>query len=275
MIRRSLPLAARGAEEHPQSWLMISQIEHARVSHQLASEWRGLLADAPPPVRDEVLAAILHHDDGWADWERTPKIDPDHGRPYGFTEMPPAEAQAIWTGSIDVCRRIGPLAGWVVASHFIELQDKQDDDYHDWKPWLAASRRLSDGWLAAWQAADPSHTRALAEDCVRVLQAFDWLSLWLCCRAPVWVGSEPSETLDFGADEGPIEAVTFTPNEQPPAQGELPAIGVAPWPFASDRVRVEVESTAVSAGRYLNFQEVLREAQPIPNGWTLLPGERV
>src|SRR6056297_2161123 len=105
MIRRDVPLGSDA-----KAWLCITQPEHARLSYVLASAWRGFLPNAPADVREELLTAILHHDDGWAAWEADPKIDPEHGRPYGFTEMPPHDAQSLWSASIDACESIGPLA---------------------------------------------------------------------------------------------------------------------------------------------------------------------
>ncbi|TWT78453.1 hypothetical protein Pla123a_12450 [Posidoniimonas polymericola] len=270
MIRRSLPLQAKGSDEQPESWLMISQVEHARISWQLASAWRGLLPGAPQPVRDEVLAAILHHDEGWNQWAPDPHVDPKLGRPYGFTEMPPADAQQIWTHSIDACRSIGPLAGWMVASHFIVLQDKQDHDYSEWAPWLAVQHPRCDAWLAEWLAADRSHTERLANDCLVLLQAFDWLSLWLCCRAP-YTDAEPHESLELGRAGGPISPVCFRTDSHRSSADEPRRVVVEPWPFWGETLLLEAATLLAPARKYASYQEVREASRAVPNGWLLCP----
>ena len=95
MIRRDVTLP----DGRP-GWLRISQVDHARLSAELASRWGGgrfLPVICNPHVegenplrgvRDEVLAAIRHHDDGWLSWETAPAIDP--------TKHRAEEGQAYW-----------------------------------------------------------------------------------------------------------------------------------------------------------------------------------
>jgi hypothetical protein len=268
MIRRNYPLDSDSSE-----WLLIAQQEHARVSHQLAAAWDGMLSDAPAGVRDEFLHAVLHHDDGWLEWRTAPKIDPAYGRPYGFTEMPPAEAQAIWSRSIDDCRQRGLLAGWVVASHFIDLQKKQDDDFAQWARWLGEQDRHRTDWLAEWLAGSEHHTTSLADECLFLLQTFDWLSLWLCCRAPIAV-TDPAEQLVLGNAEHGFSTVTFHPagpqqsaNE---AQQTYQQLRVEPWPFGSDAgYELSVSAQRLPARRYAVDEPLVGE--PLTIEWKLVP----
>lgn len=237
MIRRDWPRGAEPAE----NWYLISQVEHARLSHELASAWDSSFL--PAHVREEFLAAVLHHDDGWLGWDAAPLIDPEHGRPYAFTEMPPAEAQRIWSDSIDACRALGPLAGWMVASHFTELQSKPDDDYAEWIGWLEPVRQRRDVWLGEWLGASEQNTPELAERCLAWLQAFDWLSLWLCCRCPAEKGDSPIEPLVIG---GGVDKrlgwpeVTFTPTTGGNVQ-------VDPWPFTVSQVELSASAKQLEA----------------------------
>jgi len=54
MIRRNLTLV-----DGTPLWLLISQVEHARVSGELTEFWQQ-------PFPSEVVDAITQHDDGWA-----------------------------------------------------------------------------------------------------------------------------------------------------------------------------------------------------------------
>ena len=72
----------------------------------------------------EVVEAITHHDDGWAEWEAAPQLNPAIGGPFSFLEMPLAEALEIWDSSIAAAGKFGPLAGCIVAGHFYRLAQR-------------------------------------------------------------------------------------------------------------------------------------------------------
>ncbi len=114
MIRREVTLA-NGAR----AWLLISQVAHARVSGALTRAWRE-------PFPEEVIEAIAHHDEGWTKWEAAPQLDAARGRPLSFVELAVADAIEIWNDSIAAARRIGPLAGAIVAGHFAGLASGSD-----------------------------------------------------------------------------------------------------------------------------------------------------
>lgn len=270
MIRRDWPLGA----DQPQRWVLIPQTEHARLSGELARAWGSgaappIVCPADEPghplagVRDEFLAAALHHDDGWLGWSDAPAIDPEHGRPVGFTEMPPPEAQRIWSESIDACRAIGPLAGWVVAAHFSALQSKRDDDYHLWVDWLAEVDARREGWLAEWLGSSEHHTPGLADRCLAWLQSLDWISLWLCCVCPVLPkDAAPHKPLLVGGDQTGWPEVAFTP------QGDT--IRVSPWPFAAAGLTLSVAARSVPAQPTRPGEPA--DEQPAPITWRLAAG---
>lgn len=260
MIRRDLCVEPRNAD-----WLLFSQVEHAKLSHALAAAWKDLLPGAPSGVLAELLAAVLHHDDGWADWERDPEFDPEHARPYDFMEMPPESAKAIWTRSIDGCRAIGPLAGWAVAGHFVALQSPVDDDHAEWAPWLAEQNRRRGEWLSGWFALDPQHTQQLAERCLLLLQAFDWLSLWLCRETDYGSGNE----LTLGEAERGFGPYRFKVSEIHPTKAEGILVSVDPWPFATDNLWLEAETLRAPADRYSHFGQLRREAKRSTLLWSL------
>lgn len=248
MIRRDWPLGG----ERAQRWLLIRQTDHAELSAAIARDWRGLEFPSDA-VRDEFLAAVRHHDDGWADWDAEPRVDPETGRPYSFTEMPPEDSQRIWSDSIAACRRIGPLAGWVVASHFYVLQDRRDEDFPEWTDWLAVVDAERSGWLAEWREMSPDHTPELAERCLAWLRAFDWISLWLCCVCPDRPFAAGAEPLVVGDDATGWPATRFTPTgegiEHPTDPGVAPLVEVSPWPFAGDSFGYRLRASEIEAER--------------------------
>jgi Protein of unknown function (DUF3891) len=63
MIRRDIRL-----EGGAPAWLLVSQPAHARISGELARAWNEELPQ-------EALEGIVHHDDGWYEWEAAPQFD--------------------------------------------------------------------------------------------------------------------------------------------------------------------------------------------------------
>ena len=259
MIRR--PVTA--ADCHPR-WALISQVEHARVAGELAEHW-GAPPFEPLVPRDELVATIFHHDDGWAEWERTPGVDPKHGRPLQFTEMPVTESLVIWQRSIDAVRPLGDLAPWLVSGHFSALLRRSNA----WQPtrppespaaqaFLQRQDHDREVWLAAWQHRDPPHnTNAVAERGLEWLQFFDALSLWLCC-------SERHEPQSFRVPSG--STLTFTPSSSI-------KIRVDPWPWTGRELHVQTPARAIPVASY--SAEQLRSAvsnEPIIVDWRLTKG---
>jgi hypothetical protein len=174
MIRRGIALSERESV-----WLLISQVEHARISGELTQ-------NSKEHFSPEVVQAITHHDDGWAEWETAPKLNPEIGGPYSFLEMPLAESLVIWDASIAAARKFGPLAGFIVAGHFYNLlSDSENAQQPAGIAWLAAKRKSRTVWLDEWVRENPSHTIEGAKRAQHTLLTADLFSLWLCCDAPI------------------------------------------------------------------------------------------
>lgn len=223
------------APDGTRCWLLISQIEHAHLAGQLASQW-AVDPFAAVAERPEVVAAIVHHDDGWAEWERLPDVDPESGRPLSFMEMPLTESLAIWRDSIDRAADLGNLASWMVASHFTSrLLQSSMAETDPARTWVADMRHRQADWLAAWQAEAPADNRPeIASLAVAYMRMFDTLSLWFCT-------AEQTRPHDLATPEG--LAIRFTP--QPSGN-----VIVAPWPLRSDRLDLTARGEAVPIAGY-------------------------
>lgn len=171
MICRKLHLT-----DQPQMWLMISQVEHASISGLLAGHCCSHLDSS---LRDELIQAVVHHDDGWKAWEAKPQLDETKQRPLAFYELPLKYSLEIWSRSIEAANKIGPRAAWVVASHFIALLEARPEPRpaHA-EAWRAEMVEQRNRWQAAW------HSRELAQDSLHWLQLLDIASLWLCGKCP-------------------------------------------------------------------------------------------
>jgi hypothetical protein len=246
MIRRE---ALAGDE-----WLLISQIDHARLAGDLAAAW-GAPPFAPLVPRDELLWAIYHHDDGWHAWEQSPDVDPKTGRPRSFTEMEIDDSLAIWGASIDPAFEVGPLEGYAVAGHFCALARR----VAAWKSsdprWPAVNDFLAHNDRLMNQARQ-HFPEEVASHAVTWLQFFDALSLWLCC-APA---TEPDRAEPPGGPE-----LTLSPLA-------AEAIRIAPWPFTVPAVNLEVPARAVPAHPYRDRAELASAAaHTVRIRWDFLP----
>jgi len=254
-IVRDMSLADGG-----ESWVLLSQVEHARVSGELAECW------ASPELvpRDEIVGTLFHHDDGWADWERQPGVDVESGRPIAFTEMPDDAKYAIWRASVERTRALGALQGAIVAWHFIELprgtnrwQETAGDLGAAAESFIKEYSALADGWLTEWLAEDTANTKEAARRALEWLQMFDVVSLWLCM-------AESRESRTIGLPGG--ANMVFNPKS-------LSQICVKPWPFREDRVRLEIEGRRVPVRRYADAADLAAEpGDSVRLSWELTAG---
>jgi hypothetical protein len=247
-------------------WVLISQVEHARLSGRLAEAWSGG-GLAPLNPHAEMVAAITHHDDGWAAWEVAPKVDPHTGRPLDFTEMPLTDSLAIWRESIGRAADLGPLAAYMVSGHFSALLERFPDR---WKSeatlqslatgFLDEQRAERAHWLTAYQKVSGQQgDRATAEG-VAWLQMFDAISLWLCC-------GERSQSEPFSMPDG--ASLTFRP-----VNGSYD-LEVTPWPYREATLKLEVVGRSVPAMHYANPSDLVTAAAAAKTlKWVLKSGEK-
>ncbi|MGH7192747.1 MAG: DUF3891 family protein, partial [Candidatus Saccharimonadales bacterium] len=237
---------------HQDRWILVSQVEHARLSGVLAEAW-GRPPFAPLEPRDDILAGVRHHDDGWSAWEVAPKVDAQAGRPLDFTEMPMTDSLAIWRESIAAAEKIGPLPGYMVSGHFSALLRRFSSRWASDE----AAATLAQGFLdqqaerqAHWielrrAGGDREACRAEADRAVAWLQMFDALSLWFCC-AP---RSEPETVEPPG---GP--ALSFRPATS------AYQMEVSPWPFVDSRLELTAVGRAIAIAHYANPSDLATAA---------------
>jgi hypothetical protein len=234
MIRRDDTLPDGSAR-----WLLISQVEHARIAAELAVSW------GEPPLQaveqpEIVLPTIRRHDDGWDEWESQPAVDAE-GKPVSFTEMSPADGNAIWQRSIESLADLGPLAQYLVASHFVDRRRKSTETSPERTAFVDDFERRRAEWFDHWQRQDPTrNTVERANRALRQLQFFDALSLWFCCEPRA---AEESLTTPSGA----------TLRLLPAAAAE---IQLAPWPLRRPELDLEITARAVTRRAYSSSREL-------------------
>jgi Protein of unknown function (DUF3891) len=219
----------------------------------------------PLEPREELLWAVVHHDDGWRQWDRAPEVDPTTGIPRSFTEMRVDDSLAIWAGSIDGAGLAGPLQGYLVAGHFCALARRAaawrqgEPDWPQAEQFVSRYESKMDAWLEAWQRVDRRRNTARnAQRALEQLQFFDLLSLWFCCAEATGPDVVPTP----GDGE-----LTISPQDSH-------CLRLAPWPLRVGALNLEIPGRIVPVGRY-DSRELLAAApsQPVLLHWDLLPAE--
>lgn len=240
----------------PGSWMLISQVEHARIAADIAAAWRRPAALAP--LDEEFQHAVVHHDDGWVAWEQAPTID-DDGRPRDFMEMPMPVATGIWSDSINAAALHSVWGGLWISRHFCRLAQlaiahrQAASDLSAAQRFLATQAFAQPHWRARLGVAADSPTELLG---LHGLQFFDRLSLWLCC-------AERSQSQEFDDPAG--GTTRWTP--------ESPAIIRVDGCLTVPELRLSAPTIAVPQRRYssdMDLHPAIASGQRAMLTWTLI-----
>lgn len=267
MIRRELTFA-----DGVKHWLLISQVEHARLSGVLAEKCLAKFGGEDhslDPVRQELLSAITHHDDGWREWEQAPRLDPQSGKPLSFLELPVDEAIGIWDRSIQAAAEISDLAAWTVAGHFSALLATVGDHAQEAtsRDWLHKAALRRSQWFADWHARDEAtHTAELAGEALKWLQLFDILSLWPCSQYPVAGEQTPQLPKPFRTGQTLVREIRPSARQAP---NEPCRIVFEPWPFEANDFTLQAAAYLVVARHYSSPQELLAAREPFVAEWRI------
>ena len=252
-------------------WIVISQMDHARLSGALMARW-GNKACAPPDPHADVLLAITEHDNGWDEWEQAPEIHPDTGYPLQFNELRFEAFSAVWRRGTERHRKSRPYASLILTLHAASLarrrlknvlgphQDQEGGRFLGEKwPDTEAARletfitemeqlrvELFDAVMAK-SPLQPGELEAQIQTNFRLLQIGDLVSLELCCGL-----GEPF-TIDHVP--APTPGRDLSVNFEPVSAGVL---AVSPYPFSHPDV------TAAVPGRILR-QKVFSSRQELCN----------
>jgi len=125
------------------------------------------------PRRAAILNAVGEHDNGWAEPDAAPILDPATGKPVDFVNAPLIVRHAVWPRGV---RRLAgdPWAAALVAQHAITAYERYGND-PEWTLFFAQMTRLRDEMVTE-SGVDPA---ALASDYVYV-RLGDLISLAFC-----------------------------------------------------------------------------------------------
>lgn len=123
---------------------VITQPDHARLAGRIMEHCRPLVGR---PRRDAILHAIAEHDNGWAEEDAAPAVDPATGRIADFVHAPLSVRQRVWPRAI---QRLAdrPWAAALVAQHALTVYSRFRSDAA-WTDFFAGLSSSRDALLAA------------------------------------------------------------------------------------------------------------------------------
>jgi len=166
-----------------EAWQIVLQTDHADLSSQFARAWEP----RPEPFRSMEIVA-RRHDDGWAVWERAPRLDAA-GRPCNFLDVPVDSHLAFYRAAIVAVTDHDEYAGLMLSMHGAGIYNGR----YGTQPSLKRTHppqvhERVDAFVAEQEGAFPARTAALgASEAERwrnyfLLQVFDRLSLYFGLR---------------------------------------------------------------------------------------------
>jgi hypothetical protein len=123
---------------------LITQPDHAQLAGRVMEHCVPL---ATRSRRDAILHAVAEHDNGWAEEDAAPRVDPATGQIFDFVSAPAGIRQAVWPRGI---ARLAddPWAAALVAQHAITIYDRFRPE-SAWRPFFAEMEEARDRMLRA------------------------------------------------------------------------------------------------------------------------------
>ena len=161
---------------------LIRQTEHARLCGEMARAWGNARFEAVRPL-ERVAWAAAEHDNGWAEWEERPQLNPETRRPYTYTDIPIAEHQEIYRRGIGRAIAHDPYAGLLVSLHGSLLYARFRAGQPGADEFLAEQRAVQERVLATVRAVSSLRLHCEEEAVAAnrdLVFGWDALSLFLC-----------------------------------------------------------------------------------------------
>lgn len=122
--------------------LLITQPDHARLAGRIMAHCAPLAVN---PRRDAILHAISEHDNGWAEEDASPTVDPRTGAIVDFVSAALEVRHAVWPRGIERLAS-DPWVAALVAQHAITVYDRFRPD-REWDSFFAGMERMRDDLL--------------------------------------------------------------------------------------------------------------------------------
>ena len=159
------------------SFLLITQPDHARLAERIGAAMRSEPALATGD-RDAVLLGIREHDNGWAEVDAEPEVEPATGRPRDFMSGSPRVKYDLWLRGIARAAQMNPHAGALVAEHALTVYAYRRGDA-EWQTFFDAVTPIRDDLLKQIGMLT-GEAREVFQRQYRCVQLADAFSLQFC-----------------------------------------------------------------------------------------------
>jgi hypothetical protein len=232
-------------------WEIIYQRAHALLAAMAVEHWRR---DQRTPRWFETLNAIAQHDNGWQEWESGTRLHAN-GEPIHFRDTPPGDAIAQGARAVLRARHQSLWAGLIVSRHISNLLDPHRGKLGELDALIDEQIALRAQWQEWLHLTTPE-----IEHEYSFLKFGDEISLMLCCR-----------TLDQrdSHEVATVAGITYTAH-----RGADDTIGLDPWPYACESVRVGADIYRVHQKTFASDDELsdlLLTTRPSYRTWRLIP----
>ena len=204
--------------------LLITQPDHARLAEQIVAAMRSEPA-LDSSDRSVILLATREHDNGWAELDAEPVIEPGTGRPQDFLKGSVLIKQDLWQRAVRRAAQMDVRAGALTAEHALTVHSYRHQT-PDWRPFFDSMTAMRDDLLqqAGLLSGAPRQAFEAQYRCVQLADAF---SLQFCNG---WKG--PDATLEYEAS----------------MNGDV--LLIAPDPFGGATVPLRVLGRRIPSRRY-------------------------
>lgn len=215
---------------------LITQPDHARAARAVMERCVPLQSRAR---REAILYAIEQHDNGWAEIDAAPAVNPRTGTVFDFVDLPVPARQAIWPRGV-ARLAADPWAAALVAHHAITVYDRFRSD-PEWTSFFIAMTEARDRMAAA--AALP-YEELVAD--YPFLRLADLISLAFCTQS---VEEQPFDRWTIRRSGSRVIVTPDTFGDSP-IPLEVRAREIRNGPFASD----DDLRNALNAGRLITLR---------------------
>jgi hypothetical protein len=153
---------------------LITQPDHAQLAARIIEH---AIALASHPRRDAILLAVAEHDNGWAEEDAAPTLNPQTGQLADFINAPAAVRQRVWPRAVQRLAQ-HPWTAALVAEHAVVVYDRfRSED--GWKPFFTGMEAARD----EMQRASGLTVQELVAD-YQFVRLADLISLLFCMGIP-------------------------------------------------------------------------------------------
>jgi hypothetical protein len=159
--------------ENPDSFVLIAQHDHGRISGEFARRWR----ERPTPL-EPTLYAIANHDVAWQKLDATVRWDESTGKPYSFADYPVEPKMEAYSEGLDFLETQGAYAACLCSMHYASfVRDAQGVAEASFREEENRRQEKLRGTMSARELEN-------LERNFRLLQTCDDLSLFVCLNEP-------------------------------------------------------------------------------------------